>query len=250
MTTPLSKAELERYAWQMATPDVGAAGQARLKAASVLVSRVGGIGGTTAYYLAAAGVGRLVLAHGGNLRADDLNRQILMSHDAIGQSRVETASRRLRELNPQVIIESIAENASAVNADQLVAAVDVVVDAAPLFAERFALNAAAVRQGKPLIDAAMYEFDAQLTTILPGRTPCLACLYPSEPPAWKRQFPVFGAVAGTIGALAAVEVIKLLTGVGDLLSGRMLIADLRSMAFRTVTLNRRPDCAVCGQVFA
>ncbi len=122
------------------------------------------------------------------------------------------------------------------------------MDCAPLFEERFALNSAAVRQGKPLVECAMYELQAQVTTVLPGTTPCLACLHPEQPPAWRRRFPVFGAVAGTVGFLAAMEAVKALAGFGELLAGRLAMMDLRSMDFRVLRIRRRPDCAVCGRL--
>src|SRR5207253_1476900 len=149
------------YAWQLPVADFGDAGQERLKAATVLVSRVGGVGGCVAYQLAAAGVGRLILAHAGNLRPDDLNRQLLMSHAEIGQSRVEQAARRLRAFNPFIEVETIAENITAENADRLVAEADAVAGCAPLFRERLLLNQAAVRHGKPLVDCAMFELEVQ-----------------------------------------------------------------------------------------
>jgi molybdopterin/thiamine biosynthesis adenylyltransferase len=242
----LTDVERAVYEWQMWVADFGETGQRRLKAATVLVTRCGGVGGTAALYLAAAGIGKLVLAHAGPVRPSDLNRQILMTDAGLGQPRVELAARRLRELNPRLAVVAVAENIAEENAARLVGSVDAIVDGAPLFAERLLLNREAVRQGKPLVEGAMYEFDAQLTTIVPGRTPCLACLYPAPPPAWQREFPVFGAVAGTIGSLAALEAIKVLTGVGEPLLGRMLLANLRDMTFRVVQLQRNPTCATCG----
>lgn len=242
----LSDAEQARYQWQMWTPDIGESGQEKLKSTSVLVSRIGGVGGTVAYYLAAAGIGRLVLAHAGNIKPSDLNRQLLMTTDGLGSSRVESARKRLMELNPHVEVETVGENVSTANVDRLVDSVDVVVDAAPLFRERFAMNDAAIKLGKPLVEAAMYDFDAQLTTVLPDETPCLRCLYPDEPEQWRREFPVFGAVSGAVASLAAVETIKLVTGVGDLLAGRMLRMNLRTMEFRVVPVDRDPECPGCG----
>jgi molybdopterin-synthase adenylyltransferase len=244
----LSPEERARYEWQMWTPHVGEEGQQRLKAASVLVSRLGGVGGTVAYYLAAAGVGRLVLAHAGNVKPSDLNRQLLMTTDWLGQPRAESAARRLRELNPNVEIVSLQQNISETNASDLVDRVDVVVDAAPLFSERFAMNAAAMKLGRPVIESAMFDLDAQLTTMIPGQTPCLRCLYPEDPPHWKREFPVFGAVSGMIASLAAMEVIKLITGIGQPLSNILLTADLRTMQFRRLPIQRRPDCLTCGDI--
>jgi molybdopterin/thiamine biosynthesis adenylyltransferase len=217
-----------------------------LKGASVLVSRVGGVGGAAAYQLAAAGVGRLVLAHAGDVRPSDLNRQLLMTYDAIGRPRMDVAPQRLRELNPFLEIEAVPENITEANVARLVAGVDLVVGAAPRFGERLLLNREAVRQGKPLVDCAMYELEAQLTTVRPGRTPCLACLYPEEPPAWNREFPVFGAVAGTIACLGAMEAIKVLSGLGEPLYGSLLLCDLRDMTFRRTTIRRNPTCPVCA----
>jgi molybdopterin/thiamine biosynthesis adenylyltransferase len=242
----LTDEERAIYEWQLWIEGFGTQGQLRLKNATVLVSRCGGVGGTLALYLAAAGIGRLVLAHAGNLRPDDLNRQLLMSHAGLGQSRIQQAARRLRELNPHVEVVPVPENICIENVDGLVKQADLVACCAPLFEERLLLNRAAVQQRKPLVDCAMYELEAQLTTVLPGRGPCLACLYSTEPPAWQRQFPVLGAVAGTIGSLGAVEVIKVLSGLGEPLIGKMLICDLADMSFRKVQLRRNDVCPVCG----
>lgn len=242
----LTDEERAVYEWQMLVADFGAQGQRALKGATALVSRCGGVGGTAALYLAAAGIGRLILAHAGNLQPSDLNRQILMTHAGLDQPRVETASRRLRDLNPRLDIQAVPENISEANVECVVQAADIIVDAAPLFSERFLMNREAVRQNKPLIDCAMYDLELRLTTIVPGRSPCLACIYPADPPAWKLPFPVFGAVAGSVAALAAMEAIKVLAGFGEPLLGRMLIADLRDMSFRTVNLQRNPSCPVCA----
>ena len=246
MRVPLTPEERSVYEWQLGLPGFGEAGQEALKGATVLVTRVGGVGGTAAYQLAAAGVGRLVLAHAGKLRANDLNRQLLMTHDWIGKPRVECAARRLRELNPRLEVVALAENVTEENAARLVGGADLVLDAAPLFEERLLLNREAVRRRKPLVDCAMYGLELQLTTVVPGKTPCLACLYPEVPPGWKRQFPVLGAAAGAAGCLGAAEAIKVLSGVGEPLLGRMLTGDLREMSFRTLRLSRNPRCSVCG----
>lgn len=243
----LDASDRERYAWQFDVPKFGEEGQRKLKGASVLVTRIGGVGGTAAYELAAAGVGRLILAHAGDLRNDDLNRQLLMTSEWVGKPRVECAARRLLELNPTIEVVPIAENATEENAARLIASADVIVDAAPLFHERYALNRACVAAGKPLVECAMFALELHVTTIVPGATPCLACLYPEDPEWWRRRFPVLGAVAGTAGCLGAMEAIKLITGCGEPLAGRMLIADLGSNSFRTVRVRRKPDCPVCGK---
>jgi molybdopterin/thiamine biosynthesis adenylyltransferase len=242
----LSEDERAVYEWQMWVSSFGEQGQRRLKQASVLISRCGGLGGAVAYQLAAAGVGRLILAHGGNVRPSDLNRQLLMTHDWIGRPRVESAARRLRELNPRLEVEAIPENIAEANAARLVGRADLVVDAAPLFEERYLLNRESVRQRKPMVECAVYDLDAHLTTFLPGQTPCLACLCPDKPAWWRREFPVFGAVSGAIGSLAAMEVIKVTAGFGQPLAGRLLVGHLRDMTFRTLNLARDRHCPVCG----
>ncbi len=188
----LTDEELETYAWQMSVLDFGRAGQEKLKNATVLVSRVGGVGGAAAFQLAAAGVGRLVLAHAGSVRPSDLNRQLLVTHASIGTPRIEIVRRRLLEFNPRLDLVIVEENVGDGNAERLVAMSDVIVDAAPLFVERFAMNRAAVKFKKPLIESAMYELEAQLTTIVPGATACLRCIFPEEPTQWKREFRSLG----------------------------------------------------------
>ena len=233
---PLTDEEREIWSWQLDVEGFGEAGQERLKAATVLVSRVGGVGSAAAYELAAAGVGRLILAHGGLLQPSDLNRQLLMTHDWIGRPRVESAARRLQELNPRLEVLTIAEQITAANADDLVRMADCVVDAAPLFQERLAMNDAAERLGRPVVEAAMYELEASLTVIQPPGTLRFRDLVPEVPAGWQRRFPVFGAVSGTVGCLAAMEAIKLLAGFGEPLFNRLLRLDLRTMNSRVVSL--------------
>ena len=241
----LTAEEKAVYEWQMWAPDFGEEGQQRLKAARVLVTRCGGLGSVVAYELAAAGIGKLILAHGGNVRPSDLNRQLLMTHDWLGKPRVESARRRLLELNPRLEISAHNSNVTPDNAAQLVEECDLIVDCAPLFEERFLLNQQAMAQGKPMVECAMYDLEAHLTTIVPGRTPCLRCLYPERPPAWKRQFPVFGAVSGSVACLAAMEAIKWIARFGKTLQGELLMYDLRQLEFRKMTIQRRQGCATC-----
>jgi len=242
----LTAEERAIYEWQMWVPGMGEEGQLKLKNARVLVSRVGGLGGLVALELAAAGIGKLILAHGGVLQPSDLNRQLLQTHDHIGKPRIDSIVRRLKDLNPRCDIIGVPENASEANADALVSQADIVVDAAPMFQERLALNAAAFRAGKPLVECAMHTLEASVTTFVPGKTGCLACYIPEVPPTWKRQFPVFGAVSGTAACIGAMEVIKLLTGIGTTLQGQLLSMNLDTMQFRKVRLPKREDCAVCG----
>jgi len=242
---PLTAEEKDVYEWQMWIPDLGEEGQQRLKDASVMVSRVGGVGSVVAYELAAAGIGKLVLAHAGNVKPSDLNRQLLMTHDWIGKPRIESIRRRLLDLNPRLEIVAVAENVSEDNAADLVQQCDLIVDCAPLFPERFAMNRQAILQKKPLVECAMYEMEAHITTVIPGQSPCLQCIFPEDPPTWKRQFPVLGAVSGTVACMGAVEAVKVLAGLGDPLTGRLLRMDLRRMTFQTMNVSRRQCCPIC-----
>ena len=247
MLPELTDEERAIYEWQMWVPGIGEEGQRKLKAASVFVSRVGGLGGLVAYELAAAGVGRLILAHAGDLQPSDLNRQLLQTHDHIGKPRMESIVRRLHELNPRCEITGITENVDDDNVMRLTAEADIIVDAAPMFQERLALNRAAFTQRKPMVECSMHTLEASVTTFIPGRTGCLECHVPEVPPTWQRLFPVFGAVSGTAACIGAMEVIKLITGVGETLAGVMLAMDLSTMRFRRITLAQRHDCPVCGE---
>lgn len=213
-----------------------------------MISRLGGVGGLVAYQLAAAGVGKLVLAHAGNVKPSDLNRQLLMTHDWLGKPRMQSIRRRLLDLNPRLEIVGVEQNVSDENAQQLLSQADLVIDCAPLFPERFAMNAAAIQQRKPMIECAMFELEAHITTIIPGLTPCLRCWTPEAPASWKRQFPVFGAVSGTVACMAAMEAIKLIAGIGEPLAGRLWRIDLRSMTTQHVNLVRLPNCPDCATV--
>jgi molybdopterin/thiamine biosynthesis adenylyltransferase len=188
----------------------------------------------------------LILAHGGELRRNDLNRQLLMTTDHIGKPRVDSAVRRLQELNPNVEIEGVPENIGEANAARLVGAADVIVSAAPLFEERLLMNREAVLQGKPIVHCSMHDMEAMVMVTMPRETACLACVTPEPPSWWTREFPVFGAVSGTAACIAAMEVIKLITGLGESLAGRMVAIDFRSMRMRLVSIARDPKCPVCG----
>lgn len=242
--------ELDRriYEWQLSVPGFGEAGQAKLRRATALISRVGGLGGPLAFSLAAAGLGRLILAHGGDLRLDDLNRQILMRYEGVGKARTESISATLCAFNPHIAVEVVPENISESNASALVARADIVFGAAPLFEERLLLNRECVRQGKPLIDCAMFNLEGRVIPILPGKTPCLACLYPEPPPHWNRVFPVLGAVSALAANIGALEGLKLLAGFGEVNLGRMIYFDAAAMRFQTIALKRNPGCAVCGSL--
>lgn len=244
----LAAEEAERYRRQMQLPGFGEEGQLRLRRAAALVTGVGGLGGTAALYLAAAGVGRIVLARGGALRRDDLNRQVLMTDDWVGRPRVTRARDALRALNPHVEVDAVEEYVTPANADRLLAGVDVALDCAHNFDERYALNAACVRRRVPMIEAAMNGWDAYLTTMIPGETACLACLFPPAPPWDRRGFGVLGAVSGALGCLVAGEAVKLVTGAAPALVGRLVTMDFAALRFDARPLRRLPACVACGGV--
>ncbi len=241
----LTEEEAATYEWQIWTDGFGELGQRRLKNSSVLISRCGGLGSVVAYELAAAGVGRLLIAHGGNVKHSDLNRQLLMTHDWLGKPRIETVEARLKDLNPRLEIVPVAANLDQELAEELVPQADICVGAAPLFEERFAMNDACVRHGIPLVDCAMFDTSATITTFPANGRPCLRCLTPETPEYWKREFPVFGATSGTVACMGAMEAIKLLAGFGEPLRGRVIQFDLRDMKFHELSLENIPHCETC-----
>lgn len=246
----LTPTELERYRRQMMLPNFGEDAQRQLRQATVLVTGVGGLGGTAALYLAVAGVGRLLLVRGGELRLDDMNRQVLMTHDAVGKPRVFKAKETLEGINPDVEIEAICEYVTPENVDSLVLQADIALDCAHNFVERELLNAACVRWRKPMVEAAMNGMEAYLTTILPGQTPCLSCLFPEKPDWDQRGFAVLGAVSGTLACLAALETIKLITGFSEPLSSQLLTMDLNRLEFAKRRSYHDPHCPVCSNISA
>lgn len=242
----LTPTELERYRRQIMLPGFGEEAQRCLKDATVLVTGVGGLGGTAALYLAVAGVGRLILVRGGELRLDDMNRQVLMTHDWVGQPRVFKAKQTLEDINPDVEVTAIYEYITPENVDTLVQAADIALDCAHNFTERDLLNAACVCWGTPMVEAAMGDMEAYLTTILPGQTPCLTCLFPEKPDWDRRGFGVLGAVSGTLACLTALEAIKVLTGFGEPLYSQLLTMDLGRAEFAKRRPYHDPNCPVCS----
>ncbi|MEH2210877.1 HesA/MoeB/ThiF family protein [Nostoc sp.] len=242
----LTPSELERYHRQMMLPNFGEAGQKRLKSATVLVTGVGGLGGTSALYLAVAGVGRLILVRGGDLRLDDLNRQVLMTNDWVSKPRVFKARETLQAINPDIRVEAVHDYVTKENVDSLVQSADIAVDCAHNFTERNLLNEACVRWQKPMVEAAMDGMEAYLTTIIPGVTPCLSCLFPEKPDWDRRGFAVLGAVSGTLACLSALEVIKLITKFSEPPLSQLLTIDLMRMEFAKRHSYRDPFCLVCG----
>lgn len=242
----LSPTELERYSRQIMLPNFGLEAQQRLKSVTAVVTGVGGLGGTVALYLAVAGIGKLILVRGGELRQDDMNRQVLMTQDWVGKPRVFRAKEMIEQVNPDVQVTAVYEYVTPENVDALMHSADIAIDCAHNFEERNLLNEACVRWRKPMVEAAMNSMEAYLTTIVPGQTGCLTCLFP-EKPEWDRHgFAVLGAVSGTLGCLAALEAIKLITGFSPPLMSQLLTMDLHQMEFAKRRTYRDPDCPVCG----
>ncbi|MGD1699360.1 HesA/MoeB/ThiF family protein [Dapis sp. BLCC M229] len=244
----LTPKELERYSRQMMLPSFGEEAQQRLKSTTAMVTGVGGLGGTVALYLAVAGIGKLILVRGGELRLDDMNRQILMTDDWVGKVRVDKAKETLSAINPDVQIEAVPEYVTAENVDPLVQSADIALDCAHNFDERNLLNAACVRWRKPMVEAAMNSMEAYLTTIVPGITPCLSCLFPEKPNWDRRGFGVLGIVSGTLACLAASEAIKQITRFSQPLWSQLLTMDLDGMEFAKRRPYHDPNCEVCGSL--
>ena len=239
--------ERERYRRQLMLSGFTADHQQRLKRSTALVAGVGGLGGTAALYLAVAGIGRLVLAHHGNLTLSNMNRQVLMRDEDIGTSRVLQAKKTLARINPDVQVEVHDERITRNNADRLVSGAQIALSARPNFTERRFLNQACVESMVPMVEAAMNGMEGYLFNVIPKTSSCLHCIYPESDPAWEEMgFPVLGAVSGMLGCMTALEAIKLLTGYGKPLLSEMILFNTVDMDFRKVKIQRNDRCEVCG----
>lgn len=244
----LTEEDLSIYEWQLNVPHFGSEGQKKLKNATALVSRTGGLGGALTMQLAAAGFGKIILAHEGELKPSDLNRQILMKQTGIGKLRVEQAKETINRFKPQIEVEAINANFNESNAKELVSKADIVFDCAPLFEERFLMNRECVSQNKPLVDCAMFNLEAQLMNVIPGVTPCLQCVLPEKPPHWKRKFPVFGAVAALAASLGALQGIKIISGMPNILLNQMLYINADTLTFRKIPVQKNKNCKICSHL--
>jgi len=241
-----SDEEVERYARHLVLREIGGPGQQALKAARVLIVGAGGLGAPAALYLAAAGIGRLGLLDPDTVALSNLQRQVLYGVADIGATKVKVGARRLTALNPHVALAPVSRALDAGNANQLLAGWDLVLDGTDDFATRFAVNAACVSGGKTLVSGAIGRWTGQVA-VFKGR-PCYRCLVPDIPPDAETcaAVGVIGALAGVIGAMMALEAIKVITGAGDSLQGRLLIYDALTAEGRTVRLSADPECPVCG----
>ena len=238
---------IERFDRQLTLPGFPADAQLRLRNATALIAGVGGVGGAAATYLAAAGVGRLVLLHPGPLDLPDLNRQTLMRPEWLGRSRADCAAATLTAHYPDVEVVALAEGVNGTSTGRWLQEATIALDCRHNFPERFLLNELCVETGVPYVFAAMNAGEGHVTVVKPGHTPCLRCLFVEGDNAWDPLgFPVLGAVAGTVGTLAALEAVKVLTGWGLPLYGRLLVMDLSDATFRSYRTRRDPTCPVCG----
>jgi adenylyltransferase/sulfurtransferase len=251
----LSDDELERYARHIVLREVGGTGQAKLKAARVLVIGAGGLGSPLILYLAAAGVGTIGIVDDDNVSLSNLQRQIVHRTADIGRPKTESAEETVRAINSSVAVEKHAMRLNASNALEMIGRYDIIADGSDNFDPRFLVNDSCFFGSKTLVSAAVTEFDGQLATFKAydrsGSYPCYRCLFPEPPPPGTvrscSETGVLGAAAGVMGTLQALEVIKEITGIGDSMAGRLLIYEALATRFRTVTVKPDPACALCGE---
>ncbi len=248
--TALSHEELLRYSRHLTLPDVGLAGQAKLKDARVLLIGAGGLGSPAALYLTAAGIGTIGLVDFDLVDRSNLQRQILHGTSGIGTPKTDSGRARLRDVNPNVTVETFAERLSSANALDILRNFDVVIDGSDNFPTRYLVNDACVMLGKPNVYGAVFRFDGQVSVFDATRGPCYRCLYAEPPPPDLvpscAEGGVLGVLPGIVGSLQALEAIKLIIGFGAPLIGRLVLFDGRRMQFRELVLEKDSDCPVCG----
>ena len=240
----MTKAEVERYSRQISIPGWGLAGQERLKAARVGVAGAGGLGSAVLLYLVAAGLGSIVVVDRDRVSLSNLNRQVLHWSDDVGRAKTVSASEKLARLNPETVVDLHHEDITEMNIDQLFGGVDVLVDCLDNFPTRYVANDYVLRRRIPLVHGAVWGMEGRLTVILPGRSPCLRCLYRDAPP--PEVPPVLGATAAVVGSLQASETIRHCVGLGEELPGRLLVYDGARTEFVQVSIRREPTCPSCA----
>ena len=245
--------QLLRYSRHILLPEVGVEGQEKLLSASALVIGAGGLGSPAALYLAAAGVGTIMLVDGDEVDLTNLQRQILHTTESLGEPKAESGRRALARINPQVKVVPVRQRVSDEALGPLVASSDVVLDCSDNFATRHSVNRACVRHRKPLVSGAAVRFDGQLSVfdLRDDLSPCYHCLFPENAELEEMRCAVMGVFApltGIIGTMQAAEALKLLAGVGETLNGRLAIVDALTMQWRTIKLAKDPACPVCARV--
>jgi len=244
--------QIERYSRHIILPEVGGRGQAKLLKSKVFVLGAGGLGSPALLYLAAAGVGTIGIADGDCVDLSNLQRQIIHNNERVGKPKVHSAAESINKLNPDVLVEPFHGRLTVDNIGEIIREYDVVLDGSDNFPTRFLMNDAAFFERKPLVSGSMFRFDGQVSVFNPhGGFPCYRCLYPEPPPKGLvpscQEAGVLGALAGVIGVLQAVETVKLLLGIGDVLQGHLMIFDALKMTFRKVRVMKDPECALCGK---
>lgn len=239
-----------RYSRHLILPEIGLEGQKKLLASKVLIIGAGGLGSPLALYLAAAGVGTLGIVDFDNVDLSNLQRQILHTQEEIGKSKLDSAEKRIRGMNPDTRVIKHSAKITSENAFEIIRDYDLVIDGTDNFPTRYLVNDACVLLGKPNIYGSIFRFDGQTTVFIPKDGPCYRCLYPEPPPPGMvpscAEGGVLGILPGVIGLIQATEAVKLITGRGDLLVGRLLIYDALRMKFRELKLRRDPNCPLCG----
>ncbi|HEY0936466.1 MAG TPA: adenylyltransferase/sulfurtransferase MoeZ [Trebonia sp.] len=247
----LSVDEVKRYSRHLIIPDVGMAGQKRLKNAKVLVVGAGGLGSPALLYLAAAGVGTLGIADFDTVDVSNLQRQIIHGVSDVGKSKAESARESIAEVNPYVKVILHKTRLESENVLEIFEPYDLIIDGTDNFATRYLVNDACVLLHKPYVWGSIYRFDGQASVFWADHGPCYRCLYPEPPPPGMvpscAEGGVLGVLCASIGSIQVNEAIKLITGIGDTLNGRLMIYDALEMSYRTVKVNKDPDCAICGK---
>ena len=243
--------QIERYSRHIILPEVGGSGQQKMLEARVLLLGAGGLGSPAAYYLAAAGIGNLGIVDFDQVDLSNLQRQIIHSTERIGMLKTESAKKTIQALNPDVNVTLYNEKMDSSNIMSLIKEYDYVVDGSDNFPTRYLVNDACVMKNKTLIHGSIYRFEGQVTVFKPGDGPCYRCLYPEPPPPGMvpncQEGGVLGVLAGVIGNLQVVEVLKLILGIGKPLVGKLLIYDALNTEFRSLRLRRDPNCPICGE---
>lgn len=246
-----SEDEIQRYSRHIILQEVGGTGQQKLKDAKVLVVGAGGLGSPSAFYLAAAGVGTIGMIDDDVVELSNLQRQILHRTEDVGVPKAESAARALKALNPGVDVKALKFRLDETNVMDIVSQYDVVVDGVDNFPARYLVNDACVLTGTPLVDAGILRWDGLCLTVKPGEGPCYRCIFPEPPPAGMvpscQEAGVIGAIAGVMGTIQATEVVKVILGIGETLTGRILLYDALGGRFREMKAQRDKDCPVCGE---
>lgn len=250
-TEELTVDEVRRYSRHLIIPDVGMAGQRRLKSAKVLCVGAGGLGSPALMYLAAAGVGTLGIVEFDVVDESNLQRQIIHGQSTLGMSKAESAKQRINEINPLINVQVHEERLDSDNVMELFAQYDLIVDGTDNFATRYLVNDACVLLGKPYVWGSIYRFEGQASVFWAEHGPCYRCLYPEPPPPGMvpscAEGGVLGVLCASIGSIQVTEAIKVLTGIGDPMVGRLMLYDGLDMAYRSVKIRKDPNCAICGE---